>query len=388
MAACAWYSPSRSWARAACRISTASAIDVGVPPAAVLLGERHQAAVGRGPGRAPGVVEQHQGQQPRHLGVVDRGAELPGESDGLDGEVDVAGVALVEDQVEDAEHGRDVAGLVEPHPGDGALGPADALRHGRLGHQVGLGDLAGGQPAHRAERERDRGRRGQRRVGAQEVELERVVHRGCGPGHRLLVDDVLAPATGGVRPGRVQEPTPGDGDQPALRVPRRVRRPHADRLDQCVLDGVLGRREVGSAADEDAEHARREAPEQDLVHRRGHSVMVGGSVRNGRTSSHSWIGSPPAPGAADSSPGQLEGAVVAVDVDHHPAGDEVLGLGERTVGDRRAALAVVPDERPLGRERLTVDELAGPLEPDREVVHVLDVGRDLLRRPPRPSVRR
>jgi hypothetical protein len=30
--------------------------------------------------------------------------------------------------------------------------------------------------------------------------------------------------------------------------------------------------------------------------------MVGGAVRNGRTSSHSWIGFPPAPGAADSSP--------------------------------------------------------------------------------------
>lgn len=33
-----------------------------------------------------------------------------------------------------------------------------------------------------------------------------------------------------------------------------------------------------------------------------HSVTVGGAVRNGRTSSHSWIGLPPAPGAADSSP--------------------------------------------------------------------------------------
>ncbi len=61
-----------------------------VPPAAVLLGERHQAAVGRGPGGAPGVVEQHEGEQPRHLGVVDPGRELPGEPDGLGGEVDVA----------------------------------------------------------------------------------------------------------------------------------------------------------------------------------------------------------------------------------------------------------------------------------------------------------
>ena len=31
-------------------------------------------------------------------------------------------------------------------------------------------------------------------------------------------------------------------------------------------------------------------------------------------------------------------------------------------------------------QRLTVDELAGPLEPGREVVHLLHVGRDLLRR--------
>ena len=248
------------------------------------------------------MVEQHQGEQPRHLGVVDRGRELPGEPDGLGGEVDVAGVALVEDQVEDAQHGGDVAGLVEPHAGDGALGPADALRHGRLGHQVGLGDLAGGQPADGAQRQRDRRRRRQRRVGAQEVELERVVHRGRGPGRRLLVDEVLTPAAGGVGPGRVEEPAPGHRDQPALRVPRRVVRPDADRLDQGVLHGVLGRREVGSAADEDPEHARREAPEQDLVHPDGHSVMVGGSVRNGRSSSHSWIGLPPAPGAADRSP--------------------------------------------------------------------------------------
>jgi hypothetical protein len=32
--------------------------------------------------------------------VVDRGRELPGEPDGLGREIDVAGVALVEDQIE------------------------------------------------------------------------------------------------------------------------------------------------------------------------------------------------------------------------------------------------------------------------------------------------
>ena len=68
---------------------------------------------GRGPGGTPGVVEEHQGEQPRHLGVVDLSGELPGEADGLGYEVDVAGVALVEDQVEDAQHGGDVTVPVE-----------------------------------------------------------------------------------------------------------------------------------------------------------------------------------------------------------------------------------------------------------------------------------
>ncbi len=199
--------------------------------------------------------------------MVQPGRELPGEPDGLGRQVDVAGVALVEDQVEDAQHGGGVAGLFEPHTGDGAFGAADPLRHGRLGHQVRLGDLAGGEPADGPQGERDRGRRRQRGVRAQEVELERVVDHGRGPGRRLLVDEVLPPAARGVRAGGVEEPAPGHGDQPALRIARRVGRPHADRLDQGVLHGVLGRREVRSAADEDGEHAGREAPQEDLVHR-------------------------------------------------------------------------------------------------------------------------
>lgn len=239
----------------------------GVPLRTVLLGERHQAAVGRGTGGTAGVVEQHEGEQPRHLGVVDHGRELPGEPDGLGGEVDVAGVALVEDQVEHAQHGGDIAGPIEADSGDGAFGPADALRHRRLGHQVRPGDLAGGQAADGPQRERDRGRRRQRRVGAQEVELEGVVRGGRGTRLRLLVDEVLAPAARGVRPPRVEELAPGHGDQPALRVPRRVVGPAPDRLDQGVLHRVLGRREVGSAADEDGEHTRRQAPEQRPVHR-------------------------------------------------------------------------------------------------------------------------
>lgn len=67
----------------------------GVPPPASLLGRRHQAAVGGGPGAAPRVVQQHQCEQPGHLGVLDRGRELPGEADRFGGEVYVAGTSLV-----------------------------------------------------------------------------------------------------------------------------------------------------------------------------------------------------------------------------------------------------------------------------------------------------
>ncbi|HJX46738.1 MAG TPA: hypothetical protein VJ375_02745, partial [Gaiellaceae bacterium] len=62
-----------------------------------------------------------------------------------------------------------------PHP---LLGPADALRHGRLGHEEGVCDLRSRQAAHRAQRERELRRNGQRRVAAQEEEREHVVVAG------------------------------------------------------------------------------------------------------------------------------------------------------------------------------------------------------------------
>ena len=66
--------------------------------------------------------------------------------------------------------------------------------------------------------------------------------------------------------GGVEEPTPRHGDQPAFGVPRRVVRPHAHGLDQRILHGVLGRREVGSATDEDPGSRWGEGPQQGPVH--------------------------------------------------------------------------------------------------------------------------
>ena len=76
--------------------------------------------------------------------------------------------------------------------------------------------------------------------------------------------------------------------------------PPGEGPDERLLHGVLGRREVRTATDEDAQDPWDELAQLDLVH--GQWVKFGGAARNGRTSSHSWIGLPPAPGAADSSP--------------------------------------------------------------------------------------
>ncbi len=90
-------------------------------------------------------------------------------------------IALVEDQVEDlaarraAGRGPQRSGRPKRHAPHLLLGPADALRHRRLGHQVRAGDLRRGQTADRAQGERDLRGRGQVRVAAQEEQGEGVV---------------------------------------------------------------------------------------------------------------------------------------------------------------------------------------------------------------------
>ena len=127
-----------------------------VPQAPVLVGERHDPSVRSGAAAPAGVVQQHQGEQPVDLGVVHRRRQLPGESDRLGREVDVARVALVEDEVQHPHDRPHVAETIETRPPDRALGATDALRHGALRHEVGLRDLARGEAAHRPEGQRHR----------------------------------------------------------------------------------------------------------------------------------------------------------------------------------------------------------------------------------------
>ena len=115
MAAWAWNSPSRSRPSAVCRMSTPFCDQLAVPAGSVLVGEGNQAAVGAGPRRPTGVVQQHQRQQPGRFLVIGHRRQLPGEPDRLGRQVDVTGIALVEHEIQHPQHRGEIAGLVEPH---------------------------------------------------------------------------------------------------------------------------------------------------------------------------------------------------------------------------------------------------------------------------------
>src|SRR5207302_9597413 len=134
----------------------------------------------------------------------------------------------------------------------------------------------------------------------QEVQVQRVVGARDRAGRRFGVEPDLSVAASGLRPRHVDEDSPSDRDEPPRGVGGQRALPGGERPDERLLYGVLGRREVRTATDEDAQDPWDELAQLDVVHAQW--VKVGGAARKGRTSSHSWIGSPPAPGAADSSP--------------------------------------------------------------------------------------
>jgi hypothetical protein len=234
------------------------------------------------------VVQQHQGEEPGDLRVRHarrrtrcsglarcsrwvrvcrsrRGGELAGQPDRLVGQRYLAREPLVEDQVEHVEHRPGRTRRVEALAGDGALGAGDPLGHGRLGHQEGPGDLRRGEPAHGAQRQRDRRRRAQRRMAAAAQQEQGVVRLLGGALCGFVVDPFLPAASGRLGALRVDQLAAGDAQEPRLRVVGRVVRPVPDRLDERLLHGVLGRREVCSATDEDAQDLWRQRPDL-LVH--------------------------------------------------------------------------------------------------------------------------
>ena len=256
MAACAWYGPSRSRASAGLQRGDTLGDEHLVPPASILFRQRHQGTVRGGPGLAAGVVQQHQREQAGDLRIVDRRVQLPRETDRLRGQIDVAGVPLVEDEIEHMHDGRQVTRLVELDLAHRSLRPADALGHRRLRHEVGARDLRSRQPAECAEGQRHRRCRCQGGMGAQEVQPECVVDARHGARPRFRGDAAFPPAPRRLGTGAIDERVPGSRDQPALGIAGWIVGPRPERLDQRVLDGVLGGGEVRAAPNEDLQHLR------------------------------------------------------------------------------------------------------------------------------------
>ncbi len=101
---------------------------------------------------------------------------------------------------------------------------------------------------------------------AQEEDREGVVVGTGGTRLGLGAGDDLAPRARGVGAYDVEEAPPRGRDEPSLQVARRlVGTERAHRVEQRVLHGVLGRREVGSATDEDADHLRDDLPQGAVV---------------------------------------------------------------------------------------------------------------------------
>jgi hypothetical protein len=209
------------------------------------------------------------------------------------------------DEVEHAQHDGEVAGLVQAAPVQGALGAADPLRHRGLRDVEGVGDLACGEAADGAQRQGHLG--GGREVGvtAAEEQEERVVALLRGARSRLHVCLLLAAVTGGLAAAGVDEPPRRHRAQPRARVARRVLGPYPQRLQQRLLERVLGGVEVLAPTDQAREHSRDERAQRALVQplRRlvDHARQSSGDEPDmtSRTSIHSYIGSPPWPGSEE-----------------------------------------------------------------------------------------
>ena len=151
--------------------------------------------------------------------------------------------------------GRDAvrdAGVV-----DLALGPHEALRHRRLGHEERAGDLGRGEAGERAQRERDLRLDRQRRVAAREDQAEPVV------GDAAVVDrdrwvvghqDGRLPCLrrAGLRAAQpVERAVAGGRREPGARVGgHAVARPPLERPREGVLRALLGEVPVARGPDQ------------------------------------------------------------------------------------------------------------------------------------------
>ena len=173
---------------------------LAVPAAAVLVGEPDEPTRRRGASKPARLDQEHEGNQPHHLRFLRQqlGQQSP-QAQGFDAQVlphetlaRARRVALVEDEVDDREHGLQPCGEVgragdairDPRVPDLALGADQPLGHRRLRHQERVRDLRGRESAQQSERQRHLGVQRERGVAAREDQTEPVVAHGVL--HRFL----------------------------------------------------------------------------------------------------------------------------------------------------------------------------------------------------------
>jgi hypothetical protein len=244
----------------------------GVPARAVLVAHQHEPARRVDPRGAARLDEQHQRHQPGRLGLAGHQREHDlGQPDRLGGEVVARevlarrrGVALVEHEVEDGEHGGQAVGqrVGAGHPdrdarrADLALGAHEPLGDRRLGHEQAACDLGHREAAHQAQRQRHLRVERQRRVTAGEHQREALVRQRLvlpgQLGHDLLElagQLGLLVAQHRLAPQPVDRAPAGGGEDPRGGVlGHPVARPAVQRDDVGVLDGLLGAVEVPERA--------------------------------------------------------------------------------------------------------------------------------------------
>ena len=162
-----------------------------VPQRPVLVLQHDEVPARVGAGAAPGMMQEHEGEEATDLGLVRHElVQVAAQPDRLGREVGadqiIAGtccIPLVEHQIDDGEYrGEPVEEVVVGRHLEGNIGvldlalrPHDSLRQRRLRDQEGPGDLRGPKPSYRPQRQRDLGVGRERRVAAHEDQAELVV---------------------------------------------------------------------------------------------------------------------------------------------------------------------------------------------------------------------
>ncbi len=217
---------------------------------------------------------------------------------------------------------------------DLALGPGQTLRHRRLGHEKGAGDLLGRHAGQRAQRQGDLRIERERRVAAGEHQAQPVVghlfdHRTVvGRDHGCHLRELRGAQR--VAAHAVEGPVAGHGREPGAGTARdAVAGPPFGRLREGILRALLGEVPVTGEPDQGRDHP---APltVEGLGDRRldleGHISQIGLTSM--------------LPLAAAGELGRdLDRLVEVLAVDDEVAAQLLLGLGERAVGGEHLGVA-------------------------------------------------